>query len=104
MRLTRVLGIALAGVAGLYIAATAALYAAMRQPPERFGAIMAKVPMVAMMVLPFRPLWMSARGGQLQVGDAAPDFVLPTVDGSRKVTLSEEWRERPVVLVFGSYT
>lgn len=100
----RLAGIALAGLAGLYIAATAALYAAMRQPPERFGAIMAKVPMVAMMVLPFRPLWMSARGGQLQVGDAAPDFVLPTADGSRKVKLSDEWRERPVVLVFGSYT
>lgn len=100
----RWLGISLAVLAGLYLAVSAGLYAAMRQPPERFGAIMAKVPMVAMMVLPFRPLWMSARGGVLQVGDAAPDFVLPTVDGSRKVRLSEEWRERPVVLVFGSYT
>lgn len=104
MRIVKVLGVALAGLAGLYIVATACLYAAMRQPPERFGAIMAKVPMVAMMVLPFRPLWMSARGGQLQVGDTAPDFVLPAVDGSRKVKLSEEWRDRPVVLIFGSYT
>jgi hypothetical protein len=76
----------------------------MRQPPERFGAIMAKVPMPAMMVLPFKPLWMSARSGQLDVGDAAPDFALPTTDRSRTVTLSEEWRARPVVLIFGSYT
>jgi glyoxylase-like metal-dependent hydrolase (beta-lactamase superfamily II) len=40
----------------------------------------------------------------LAVGDAAPDFVLPTPDRSRTVTLSKEWREKPVVLVFGSYT
>jgi len=57
-----------------------------------------------MMVIPFKPLWMSARGGHLAVGDAAPDFALPTTDHSRVVKLSEEWRERPVVLIFGSYT
>lgn len=94
----------MAGLAALYIAATAGLYAAMRQSPERFGAIMSKVPMMAMMVLPFRPLWMSARAGHLSVGDTAPDFALPTTDRTRTVKLSEEWRERPVVLIFGSYT
>ena len=104
MRLIRPLGILLGGLAALYVAATAGLYAAMRQPPERFGAIMSKVPRVAMMVLPFKPLWMSARAGQLAVGDAAPDFVLPTPDRSRTVNLSKEWREKPVVLIFGSYT
>jgi hypothetical protein len=76
----------------------------MIQPPESFGAIMAKVPMVAMIVLPFEPLWMSARKGTLQEGDIAPDFSLPVLDGSRTVTLSAEMRERPVVLIFGSYT
>ena len=104
MRVIKLLGIALAGLASLYIAATAGLYAAMRQPPERFGAIMSRVPMVSMMILPFRPLWMSARAGHLAVGDAAPYFELPTTDHKRTVRLQEEWRERPVVLVFGSYT
>jgi hypothetical protein len=104
LRLLRLLGITLGGLATLYIAATAGLYIAMRQPPERFGAIMSKVPMVAMMILPFRPLWMSARAGHLAVGDPAPDFKLPATDRSRTVRLSEEWRERPVVLIFGSYT
>ena len=104
MRLIRRLGIALGVLVILYITATAGLYIAMRQPPERFGAIMSRVPMPAMMILPFRPLWMSARAGHLAVGDTAPDFTLPTTDRSRTVRLSEQWRERPVVLIFGSYT
>jgi hypothetical protein len=93
-----------AGVVLVYTLTVAGLYGAMRQPPERFGAIMSKFPMPAMMVLPFRPLWMSARGGHLKVGDRAPDFALPAVDRSRTVRLSEEYRTRPVVLIFGSYT
>ena len=104
MRLMKLLGITLGGLASLYIAASAGLYISMRQPPERFGAIMSKVPMVAMMILPFKPLWMSARAGHLAVGQAAPDFALQTVDRSRTVRLSREWRERPIVLIFGSYT
>jgi hypothetical protein len=88
----------------LWSAAAAALYTAMRQPPETFGRIMSHVPPVAMMALPFKPLWMSARGGDLQVGDPAPDFTLPGLHGNGTVTLSNEYRQRPVVLVFGSYT
>ena len=68
------------------------------------SAIMARVPMPAMMILSFKPLWYSARGGHLAVGDPAPDFKLPTTDHSRTVTLSQKWPLRPVVLVFGSYT
>ena len=94
----------LAGVVVLYGVCTAGLYVAMIQPPERFGAIMSHVPMPAMMVLPFQPLWMSARGGTLSVGDTAPDFSLPALDRSRQVQLAQEFRERPVVLIFGSYT
>jgi len=83
----------------------AALYAAMRQPPERFGAIMARVPgSVAFLVLPFETLWMPARAGNLKAGDPAPDFELPTLDHSRTVKLSAEYRTRPVALIFGSYT
>ena len=92
------------GLASLYLVALGAVYIAMRQPPERFGAFMSHVPMPAMMAVPFRPLWMSARAGRLSVGDPEPDFTLPTTDHSREVKLSEQWRRRPVVLVFGSYT
>lgn len=88
----------------VYGVAVAGLYAAMCQPPERFGAVMAHVPPLAMMVLPFKPLWMSARAGTLQPGDTAPDFSLPLLHGDRTVTLSQEYRQKPVVLVFGSYT
>ena len=88
----------------MWTAATAGLYAAMRQPPETFGAIMSHVPGIAMMILPFKPLWMSARAGHLQVGDAAPDFSLRPLHADAAVTLSKEYASRPVVLVFGSYT
>lgn len=104
MRGWKVAGIVLACLIVLYGAATVGLYAIMRLPPDRFGAAMSHVPMPAMMILPFRPLWMSARAGHLSVGDQAPDFALSTVDHSRTVQLSDEYRERPVVLIFGSYT
>jgi hypothetical protein len=94
----------IAAVALVWVAATAVLYAAMRQPPEAFGAIMSHVPGPAMMVLPFRPLWMSARAGHLQVGDQAPDFSLRPLHGEGAITLSQEYKSKPVVLVFGSYT
>ncbi|MEO0480722.1 MAG: EF-hand domain-containing protein [Planctomycetota bacterium] len=38
------------------------------------------------------------------VGETAPDFTLPTIDGKSEVTLSDSWDERPVALIFGSYT
>jgi hypothetical protein len=41
--------------------------------------------------------------GKLKVGDAAPDLALPLYAGG-EVKLSELWRARPVVLVFGSCT
>ena len=41
--------------------------------------------------------------GALKVGDQAPDLALPLYAGG-EVKLSELWRERPVVLVFGSCT
>lgn len=99
--------VTLAVAAVLYVSSTAALYAAMRQPPERFGAIMSHVPPIAMLLLPFKPLWMQARAGHLQVGDRAPDFSLrPLHPGNedQRVTLSQQYASKPVVLVFGSYT
>ncbi len=38
----------------------------------------------------------------LKAGDRAPDFSLPRVGGKGKVTLSDLYRDKPVVLVFGS--
>lgn len=88
----------------VFVLLSAGLYWAMRQTPDMFGRVMAHVPLPFMMVLPFETLWMSARGGQLQVGDLAPDFNLPLLDHSAKVQLSSFRGTRPVVLVFGSYT
>lgn len=88
----------------IYAALVALLAIAMRQPPDTFGAIMAKMPGIAFMVLPFERLWMSARAGHLTAGEAAPDFTLKTVDGSAQVRLSSFRGAKPVVLIFGSYT
>lgn len=90
--------------AGAYLVLSAGLYWAMRQTPERFGRIMKSVPLPFMIVLPFEPLWMRARAGQIRTGEAAPDFALPLLDHSGAVRLSSFRGDRPVVLVFGSYT
>ena len=37
-------------------------------------------------------------------GTMAPDFTLPTHDGTAKVTLSDFRDRKPVVLIFGSFT
>ena len=100
----KILTRSIAGLVLLYGTLSASLYVAMRQTPERFGAIMAHVPGIAFMVLPFQSFWMSARGGGLNPGDPAPDFQLPTLDHKTSVKLSELYRSRPVALIFGSYT
>lgn len=77
---------------------------AMRQSPERFGHVMAKMPSVAYSMVPFETMWTRARAGHLHAGDAAPDFSLTKVDKSATVQLSTLTAHQPVVLVFGSYT
>jgi hypothetical protein len=78
---------------------------AMLQPPQRFGRIMRHMPgMAVWMLLPAPSMWMWARQGVLKEGDEAPDFTLSTQDRSSQVTLSSFRGDRPVVLVFGSYT
>jgi len=88
----------------LYAAAIAVMFVVMCQPPVRFGRVMRHFPMPAMALLPFVPMWNVARRGATRVGALAPDFMLPTVDQSRVVRLSSFRGDRPVVLVFGSYT
>jgi hypothetical protein len=91
-------------LAAVYALAVAGLYWVMRQPLDRFSAVMARMPGPAFAVLPFVPLWNSARGGDLRVGDMAPDFELKTADETSRVRLSSSRGQKPVVLVFGSYT
>ena len=77
---------------------------AMRQPPEVFGHVMARMPMPAYFVIPFETLWNRARKGHLEVGDAAPALQVKRLNETSPVELGSLWAERPVVLVFGSYT
>ncbi len=39
-----------------------------------------------------------------RVGEMAPDFELPAMDGSTTMRLSAHRGARPVILIFGSYT
>lgn len=95
-----------AALALLWTIACASLFAVMRQSPDAFARVMARVPgPVAFLVLPFETLWTHARAGSLQIGDAAPDFSLMKLDKSSQIKLSALTAQgQPVVLVFGSYT
>lgn len=98
--LTRVV-VALVGV---YAVAMGLVAAAMLQPPDTFGRIMAKLPApVVFTVMPFERLWRITRAGTLRAGEPAPDFSLQTFDHQRRVRLSDH-QGKPVVLVFGSYS
>jgi hypothetical protein len=77
---------------------------AMRQPPEVFGHVMARMPMPAYFLFPFETMWTEARKGTLKVGDPAPDFTVQTLDTRTPVRMASLWGEKPVVLVFGSFT
>ena len=41
---------------------------------------------------------------KIKVGDTAPDFRLKSLDGKQTVELSSFKGDKPVVLIFGSYT
>ena len=88
----------------LYAIALAGFYYAMRQPPETFGNVMKHTGPAPFLLFPFESMWKSARAGKVNVGDMAPDFRLPLLGDSGTVTLSALRGNRPVVLVFGSYT
>jgi len=77
---------------------------AMHQPPEVFGHVMAKMPTPAYFVLPFETLWMRARHGQLNIGDSAPGLTVKNLEDHSPVNLESLWADKPVVLIFGSYT
>src|SRR5579872_2077887 len=77
---------------------------AMHEPPEQFGRFMSKMPVAVFLISPFETMWTRARAGNLNVGDAAPEFSLLTQDKSAHVSLASIRNDKPVVLVFGSYT
>ncbi len=77
---------------------------AMHQPPEVFGRVMSNMPMPAYFLFPFETMWSEARKGTLNVGDTAPSFTVTNLEGQLPVQLAGLWAEKPVVLVFGSYT
>lgn len=99
-RLLKILGVLLL----LYALVSGALFAAMLQTPEDFARTMKHVPWPAFVVLPFRPLWNVARRGDVPVGGPAPDFSLESPDHKGHFQLSSVRGQKPVVLVFGSYT
>jgi hypothetical protein len=92
-------------IAVIYLAFGAFMWHTMHLPPEDFGRVMAKMPgPVVFLLFPFETLWLRARAGTLHVGDPAPDFSLQNVDHTGPVQLSTLNKQKPVVLVFGSYT
>ncbi|HEX3821342.1 MAG TPA: hypothetical protein VHW45_13485 [Candidatus Sulfotelmatobacter sp.] len=93
-------------VAIVYMIFGAYVWHAMRQPPEDFGRVMARLPQPAIFIaFPFETLWTHARAGSLHIGDPAPDFTLSKLDKSGSIQLSSfSAQKRPVVLIFGSYT
>jgi peroxiredoxin len=104
MRIIRLLPHAAVALAVAYVLFVSFVWWAMRQSPETFGRVMAKLPGVAYVIVPFETMWMHARTGTLRPGDAAPDFSLTKLDKSSTVQLSSLTAQQPVVLVFGSYT
>ena len=93
------------GLVVVYIVLGAAVLSAMLAPPERFGQFMKRMPAPLVWgALPAQRMWLWARRGDLSVGDAAPDFTLRRQGRSGRITLSSYRAQRPVVLVFGSYT
>ena len=87
----------------LYVAIAAGFLFVMRQP-VLFSSVMRRVPDATMAVFPFKSLWFVARAGRLHVGDQAPGFDLPAADRQSTVSLASFQGQKPVVLVFGSYT
>src|SRR5580700_6537721 len=88
----------LAGLAVLYASFAGLVLWAMRQPPETFGRVMARMPgPVPFLIFPFETAWLRARAGKLHTGDPAPDFSLLKVDKSERVQLSVLNQQQPVV-------
>lgn len=101
----RAVFIIVGALVGVYLLLVGALFILMVQRPAVFAKGISKVANpVLFMILPFEKLWFVARGGDLEVGAPAPDFNLKTMDRKSTIQLSSFQGQKPVVLVFGSYT
>ncbi|MBZ5590762.1 MAG: hypothetical protein LAP39_00890 [Acidobacteriia bacterium] len=92
-----------------YLLLAAVVWIVVSLPPARFAAVIAKLPTsekpgMLFMVVPIGPLMMLARAGHLRPGDMAPDFRLPVLHSQEMVQLASFRGQKPVALVFGSYT
>jgi hypothetical protein len=95
----------LAALVALYLCFAGLVWWSMRQSPEVFGRVMARMPgPVPFLMFPFETAWLRARAGNLHPGDPAPGFNLIKQDRSDRVQLAALTARGPVVLVFGSYT
>jgi predicted PurR-regulated permease PerM len=109
-RIIRRLGALTLVLLTVYVTFLLGIFVAMHQSVERFGRVMSYMPGPLFMVIPFEPMWTTAREGRLEVGDSAPDFVLRAADKTGhsptggQVQLASFRGRQPVVLVFGSYT
>jgi hypothetical protein len=99
-------GVTIAASVGVfaYAAAFGFFDVAMHQSPEYFSTVMKYVGPVPFLIFPFETMWKNAREGELKAGNLAPDFKLEVLGGSGLVQLSSFRGNRPVVLIFGSYT
>ena len=78
------------GVAVLLLGAFGVLTYLAGSPKDAYGMVRYALPQM--------------RGGELEVGDAAPDVELVELDGASRFRLRERLGARPLVLVFGSFT
>ncbi|HVP46659.1 MAG TPA: hypothetical protein VMT32_08750 [Bryobacteraceae bacterium] len=97
------------GFFSAYLLLAAVVWVVVSLPPARFAAIVAKLPTsekpgLLFMIVPIGPLMMLARAGHLKPGDMAPDFRLPLLHSQETVELASFRGQKPVALVFGSYT
>jgi type I thyroxine 5'-deiodinase len=100
----KIAALGVAALAGLYGAVVAGLFVLMGQSNVVAGKALNLVPGPLFAVLPLEAMWCEARKGRLELGQEAPDFDLPTRDGSSRVRLSSLRGGKPIVLMFASYT
>jgi hypothetical protein len=98
-----------AGLVAVYLCIVAIVWQIVSLPPARFAVIMSKLPTSEnpgplFLLVPIGPLMMLARAGHLQPGDPAPDFRLQKLHSQETVELASFRGQKPVALIFGSYT
>ena len=102
--MVRRLWMAIFSISATYLLILVTVLALMFFPPDKFALAISKVPDPLVAIVRFRQFWLFARAGSLRVGDPAPEFRLETIDRKERVQLSSFRGQKPVVLVFGSYT